>query len=205
MEGSLTHQDSMGTAETLHRGAIQFMTAGTGVYHQEHNKNTETPLRFIQMWINTRTRGLRPNYGSFQGDEASRRAGWAHIVGDVNKSGGAKPPIEINQDANLYVTELSDATEPRSITIAEGRQAYLLCVEGSTEVTAANIDNNSNEVQKDTLHRHDAMEIFGPLTLTVTKIDSDQCESTETGNSITDSHLLLVEMKFSGKGRHDLR
>ena len=117
MEGSLTHQDSMGTAETLHRGAIQFMTAGTGVYHQEHNKNTETPLRFIQMWINTRTRGLRPNYGSFQGDEASRRAGWAHIVGDVNKSGGAKPPIEINQDANLYVTELSDSTESRSITI----------------------------------------------------------------------------------------
>ena len=39
VSGNLTHQDSM----------IQFMTAGTGVYHSEHNRNPDTPLRFIQM------------------------------------------------------------------------------------------------------------------------------------------------------------
>ncbi len=61
VEGELTHQDSMGTAETLGRGAIQFMTAGTGVSHQEHNRHLSNPLRFIQIWINTRTRNLKVN------------------------------------------------------------------------------------------------------------------------------------------------
>lgn len=49
VEGDLTHKDSMGTAETLGRGSIQFMTAGTGVSHSEHNKNPTNPLRFIQV------------------------------------------------------------------------------------------------------------------------------------------------------------
>ena len=37
----------MGTAETLSKGAIQFMSAGTGVQHSEHNLNENKPLRFI--------------------------------------------------------------------------------------------------------------------------------------------------------------
>ena len=40
----------MGTSETLGRGAIQFMTAGTGVRHSERNLSPDKPLHFIQMW-----------------------------------------------------------------------------------------------------------------------------------------------------------
>lgn len=93
VEGSLTHQDSMGTQETLGkflismvnvalnvvpagRGAIQFMTAGTGVTHSEHNLDKHNPLRFVQIWITTRKRGLKPNYGSFGGDEPGRQNAW---------------------------------------------------------------------------------------------------------------------------------
>lgn len=54
VDGNLTHQDSMGTSETLGPGAVQFMTAGTGVQHSEHNL-AERPLRFIQMWLSVRT------------------------------------------------------------------------------------------------------------------------------------------------------
>lgn len=68
VEGELTHQDSMGTKETLGRGAIQFMTAGKGVTHSEHNLHPTNPLRFIQMWINCRERGVEPLYGSMHGD-----------------------------------------------------------------------------------------------------------------------------------------
>merc|ERR1719310_477724 len=51
VDGFLTHKDSMGTEETIGRGSIQFMTAGTGIRHSEHNLQTSTPLRFVQMWI----------------------------------------------------------------------------------------------------------------------------------------------------------
>lgn len=45
--------DSLGTEETLGRGGLQFMTAGRGVTHSEHNRDVSNPLRFIQIWINT--------------------------------------------------------------------------------------------------------------------------------------------------------
>lgn len=101
VEGDLTHQDSMGNGESLGRGSIQFMTAGTGVMHQEHNKNPKSPLRFIQMWIVPASRGLKPNYGSMRGDEmkAARQNAWAHMVSDV-KDSAVTTPVKINQVPN---------------------------------------------------------------------------------------------------------
>ena len=65
-QGHLTHRDSMGTEETLGRGGVQFMTAGTGIQHSEHNLQS-TALRFVQCWVVPRRRGLRPRYGSMTG------------------------------------------------------------------------------------------------------------------------------------------
>ena len=55
LHGGLTHKDSMGSEETLGRGSVQFMTAGTGVMHSEYNLDPEQDLRFIQSWILPRT------------------------------------------------------------------------------------------------------------------------------------------------------
>ena len=76
VEGELTHKDSMGTKETITRGAIQFMTAGSGIVHSEHNLHEEKPLRFIQMWITPKRDNLKPNYGSFSGDLTHRLNKW---------------------------------------------------------------------------------------------------------------------------------
>jgi redox-sensitive bicupin YhaK (pirin superfamily) len=77
VRGELTHQDSLGTKETLSRGAVQFMSAGTGVKHAEHNFHKEKDLRVIQIWIEPREPGLKPNYGSYPGDDQNiRRDRW---------------------------------------------------------------------------------------------------------------------------------
>ena len=73
VEGDLTHEDSTGTEETLGRGSVQFMSAGRGIYHSEHNRK-DCPLRFIQIWINTRTRGIAPNYGGYDGQTENAKA-----------------------------------------------------------------------------------------------------------------------------------
>lgn len=154
VRGSLTHKDSMGTQETLGRGSIQFMTAGTGVTHSEHNLDSEKDLRFIQSWIVPRSRGLPPNYGSMVGDEvaAARRLNqWAHLVSDVQSS--ASTPVQINQDCNVYVLELDAAASSPVLEVAAGRQAYLLAVEGDFAV---------GDVM---LSSHDAARIRGETTL----------------------------------------
>lgn len=179
VDGYLTHRDSMGTDETLERGAIQFMTAGTGVQHQEHNLNEEHPLRFIQIWIQPRTHGLKPNYGSATGDCAKRTNQWAHLVSDV-KDKSHSTPIKLNQDVNLSVTELSDETKSVPLSIPKGRMAYMLCVEGTATIAGS---------QKVVLQQYDAAEIQGPT------------EAVITGKT----HVLLLEMaQEAGSGRRDI-
>mmetsp|Transcript_56453 Transcript_56453/g.134539 ORF Transcript_56453/g.134539 Transcript_56453/m.134539 type:complete len:272 (-) Transcript_56453:312-1127(-) len=162
VDGSLTHQDSMGTSESLGRGSVQFMTAGTGVRHSEHNLDPKTPLRFIQTWIVPRRRGLKPNYGSMCGSgkaEEARKDKWAHLVADAeSKDPDAKnAAIHIQQDCNSFVTELSSGTAAPPLEIAAGRQAYVLCVEGDVEQKSG-----------EKLRRHDAAEVTGPTTLEFT-------------------------------------
>lgn len=50
VDGALTHEDSMGNRGTIERGHVQYMSAGTGVFHSEHNLGDET-LRLLQIWI----------------------------------------------------------------------------------------------------------------------------------------------------------
>ena len=95
VEGELTHKDSIGTQETLGPGSVQFMTAGTGVQHSEHNLSATSPLRFIQMWIVPSQRGLAPNYGSACGKSVNLRNGWTHLVSDVKSA--AASPVKIHQ------------------------------------------------------------------------------------------------------------
>merc|ERR1712070_249726 len=163
VEGGLAHKDSMGSKETLGRGSVQFMTAGTGVQHSEYNANKDKPVRFIQTWITPRARSLRPNYGSMVGDEsaaAARRNEWAHLVSDV-ESQEVCAPVQINQDCNMYVTELDPSTPAPAVVLGEGRQAYMLVVEGDIALHSGLAEKPSLT----SLCRHEAAEVYGPVTV----------------------------------------
>lgn len=41
VDGFLTHKDSMGSEESLGRGSVQYMSAGTGVTHSEMNNSDQ--------------------------------------------------------------------------------------------------------------------------------------------------------------------
>ena len=93
VQGSLTHEDSHGNGETLQRGGLQYMSAGTGVTHSEQNLKEE-PLRFVQCWVLPRQRGLRPRYGSVP-DAMGVANEWRHVVSDVKSD--LVTPVKINQ------------------------------------------------------------------------------------------------------------
>jgi len=141
IQGELTHQDSMGNKRSLKRGHVQYMSAGTGVYHSEHNYGNET-LRLLQIWIVPDKNGYAPNYGDNMFDWDLRKEKWFKIVS--GKNGDA--PIKINQDVNIYVLELEDEKETEFV-VGKDRQAYLVQIEG---------ESNINDVQ---LSAKDALEI----------------------------------------------
>ncbi|EGD75683.1 pirin [Salpingoeca rosetta] len=183
VSGKLTHKDSMGTEETLSRGSIQFMTAGTGVRHSEHNKNKHNPLRFIQMWIVPRASDLPPNYGSAVGDRKARHNKLAHLVADVEDEDAPEDvPVRINQDANIFVSEL-DAEKSVSFDLRADRQAYLICLEGTLHVSAPHVDGSDGKPTE--LRAHDAAKLYGQDTFTFTA----------PPDSPSTTHFLFVEMK----------
>lgn len=128
VEGELTHEDSMGNAHTLKRGEVQYMSAGTGVYHSELNQANYTS-RFIQIWIMPDKAGYEPNYGDYRFAWNDRRNEWLQIV--TGSKGDA--PIKIHQDANLYVVELDKDREIK-FRVESGRQAYLVQIEGCSVI-----------------------------------------------------------------------
>jgi redox-sensitive bicupin YhaK (pirin superfamily) len=128
VKGDLTHGDSMGNENTLTRGQVQYMSAGTGVYHSEYNLGDNT-LRFLQIWILPDNTGYKPNYGDYRFTWEERKNKWLHMVS--SKPGNA--PIKINQDFNIYSIEL-DSNEEINFPVNKGRQAYILQVEGSSSI-----------------------------------------------------------------------
>jgi redox-sensitive bicupin YhaK (pirin superfamily) len=137
VDGELTYADSMENKKTLNRGHVQYMSAGTGVMHSEHNYGTET-LRILQIWMFPDKKGYTPKYGDFRFDWNLRKNKWLKIVSD--KSGDA--PIKTNQDVTIYVREMVQGEEAEFI-VDKGRQAYLVQVEGQARIN--NIQLNAKD------------------------------------------------------------
>lgn len=54
-EGALMHRDSLGTVQEIRPGAVNWMTAGTGIVHSERSPDrdraTAAPIHGIQTWV----------------------------------------------------------------------------------------------------------------------------------------------------------
>ncbi|WP_195954225.1 pirin family protein [Clostridium tertium] len=142
VDGELTHGDTMGNKNTISRGHVQYMSAGTGVYHSEHNLGDST-ARLLQIWVIPDKKGYKPAYGDYRFNWDDRKNKWLNIVS--SKDGDAA--IKINQDANFYVVELDEGKEI-DFQVGSNRQAYLVQIEGNSTI------NNLE------LNERDALEII---------------------------------------------
>lgn len=168
IKGKLTHWDSATDVEdTLQQGHVQTVTAGNGVWHSELNHQYES-CRFLQIWILPPASGLPVRYGNhkFKPEERSNRL--LQIVG--NPSNREQVPLHLNQDVNLYVSELNDLDAKVSFSLQAGRQAYINNFDGAVDVEGLV-----------TLGERDALEIVGPVELTFTLADEH-------------AHFILIEM-----------
>lgn len=69
-EGTMTHKDSMGNEDTITDNEVQWMTAGSGIMHEEMPKPTKRMLG-VQLWLNllAKDKMVRPHYQSLRGDD----------------------------------------------------------------------------------------------------------------------------------------
>lgn len=148
VEGELTHTDSMNNRRMLTRGDVQYMSAGTGVFHSEHNYGT-VPLRFLQIWLLPDHKGHEPNYGDFKCNNEDKINIWMPIAASADNP-ISSAPVRIHQDVNIYATLLPNA-QSVSFAAAKGRQAYLVMIDGSAKINGALVSTrDAVEVIEDT-------------------------------------------------------
>ena len=63
LKGDLEHKDSMGNVGVINEGEIQVMSAGSGVYHSEYNKNSDNFVNLLQLWVIPKEQDVKPRYG----------------------------------------------------------------------------------------------------------------------------------------------
>ncbi|MHB9031301.1 MAG: pirin family protein [Candidatus Latescibacterota bacterium] len=69
LEGSIEHEDSIGNKGVIRAGGVQWMTAGSGIIHQETPKGDETGrMGGLQLWANlpTAQKMMDPRYQEIQ-------------------------------------------------------------------------------------------------------------------------------------------
>ena len=72
LEGDLEHKDSMGNISVIKHGDIQVMSAGTGIFHSEYNKNKDRLVKFLQIWVFPDKKNVTPRYDQITLDLADR-------------------------------------------------------------------------------------------------------------------------------------
>lgn len=137
LEGDLEHKDSMGNTTVIRKGDIQVMSAGTGIYHSEYNKNKDEAVKFLQIWLFPNKRNVQPRYDQLTMELADRHNRLQQVLSpDPNDEG-----VWIHQDAWFHVGHFDkDVSANYSIKRA-GNGIYAFVLKGSFEVNGEVLSN----------------------------------------------------------------
>ncbi|RUR31171.1 pirin family protein [Vreelandella nanhaiensis] len=142
LEGSLAHADSAKHQSVIHKGGVQWMTAGSGIVHAEISPpeflREGGPLEILQLWINlpARLKMSEPRYVGLQQDSIP-----AVVLpggGEMNLIAGewddTRGPIETL--TNVFMSTLKlPAGSREQLPVAPGRQVFLYIVNGDVSVS----------------------------------------------------------------------
>jgi len=99
LEGDLEHKDSIGNVAVIKRGDIQVLSAGTGIFHSEYNKNTDKAVKFLQIWLYPKTKNVKPRYDQLTLNVNDRHNTLQQILSPNQNDAG----VWINQDAWFHI------------------------------------------------------------------------------------------------------
>lgn len=129
LKGDLEHQDSMGNKFVIKEGDVQVMSAGTGIYHSEKNKNDKAPVNFLQIWVMPKVKNITPRYEQISYKPEDRLNKWQRVV-----SPEADGSVWINQDAYFSLGKLEKGKSLDYQLSREGNGVYAFVISGAVSI-----------------------------------------------------------------------
>jgi quercetin 2,3-dioxygenase len=135
LDGQVAHEDSLGNGGRIESGDVQWMSAGSGILHQEMPQRTEGRLAGFQLWVNL-PRRLKMEVPAYRGLRANGiplvRTPDGGVVKVVAGSfNGVEGPVrEIPVDPTYLDVTLPKDSE-FSLPVRQGHTVFAQAVEGS--------------------------------------------------------------------------
>jgi redox-sensitive bicupin YhaK (pirin superfamily) len=134
--GQLEHRDNLGHAQIINSNEVQVMSAGTGIFHSEHNPSEDVSVSLLQLWIIPRSNDLDPRYGLQEFDDSQRLNKFQQVVGPDKKL----LKTWINQDAWLYLANVTNGNAlVYSLNKPKKNGVFLFVIDGSISVESINL------------------------------------------------------------------
>jgi len=162
LDGEMEHKDTMGNEMVIRKNDVQRMTAGTGLYHSEKN-NSDHPVHFYQIWINSDKKGLTPSYDQKTYSPDLWKNDLALLASDKADEG----VVTLNTDASIYRTEL-DKGKNVEFKVGNKRKYFLYVINGTIEINGKKINKTDQaRISEETLLRIMAIEAAELLLIDV--------------------------------------
>jgi redox-sensitive bicupin YhaK (pirin superfamily) len=157
LEGDLEHKDSMGNTAVIRQGDIQVMSAGTGIYHSEYNKNKDKLTKFLQIWVYPNKRNVTPRYDQITLDEAARRNKLQQILSPNADDEG----VWIHQDAWFYMGTFDEGVSSGYALKKKGNGIYAFVLKGDFTISGI------------TLNERDGLGVWDTSDISITANSQD--------------------------------
>ncbi len=128
--GDLEHKDSMGNTAVINEGDIQVMSAGTGIFHSEKNKNNDKEVKFLQIWVFPNKKDVEPRYDQFTLEEANLRNRFHQILSPNSEDDG----VWIYQNAWFYLGEFTEEIKQSYSLNDKNNGVYIFIIEGAATI-----------------------------------------------------------------------
>ncbi len=130
LEGDLEHKDSMGNTTVIKEGDIQVMSAGTGIFHSEYNKNPDKEVKFLQIWIFPNKKNVSPRYDQISIQDLEKKNQFYQVLSPDQDDEG----VWIYQDAWFHLGNF-EAGKADTYTLRKpGNGLYFFVIDGEVEV-----------------------------------------------------------------------
>ncbi len=130
LEGDLEHKDSMGNTTVIKNGDIQIMSAGTGVFHSEYNKNKDKLVKFLQIWVYPNKKNVTPRYDQITLDKNERKNKFQQIISPNPDDEG----VWIQQDAWFHLGDFDKGITTDYKIKKSGNGVYVFVLKGEVAI-----------------------------------------------------------------------
>ena len=136
LEGGLEHKDSMGNVAVIKQGDVQVMSAGTGIYHSEYNKNTDREVRFLQIWMFPNQKNVTPRYDQITLREQEIKNQFYQVLSPNPNDAG----VWVHQNAWFHMGDLEKGCELDYTIKGEGNGLYAFVIEGNVTIEGQSLN-----------------------------------------------------------------